>query len=62
MTQKVRELIVRQRTALINAPRCHLADFGIVAAQGSVGFKVAFTLFQADQDDLPAMACSAAEG
>ncbi len=39
MTHKVRELLVRQRTALINALRGHLAEFGIVAAQGSVGLK-----------------------
>jgi transposase len=31
---RTRELLVRQRTMLINALRAHLAEFGIVAAQG----------------------------
>ena len=29
-----RDLLVRQRTALINAIRGHLAEFGIIEAQG----------------------------
>jgi transposase len=35
MLHRGRELLVRQRTALINALRGHLAEFGIVAAQGA---------------------------
>ncbi|TAN58568.1 MAG: IS110 family transposase [Magnetospirillum sp.] len=31
---RTREMLVRQRTMLINALRSHLAEFGIVAAQG----------------------------
>jgi transposase len=34
MVYKVRELLVRQRTQLINALRSHLAEMGIVAAKG----------------------------
>jgi transposase len=34
MIYKVRELLVRQRTQLVNALRAHLAELGIVAAQG----------------------------
>jgi transposase len=34
MLHRARELLVRQRTMLINALRAHLAEFGIVAAQG----------------------------
>jgi transposase len=34
MLHKVRDLLVRQRTMLINALRGHLAEFGIVAARG----------------------------
>jgi transposase len=34
MIYKVRELLVRQRTQLINALRAHLSELGIVAAQG----------------------------
>ena len=37
MLHKTRDLLVRQRTMLINALRGHLAEFGIVAAQGSGG-------------------------
>ena len=32
-----RELLVRQRTMLINAIRAHCAEFGLVAAQGARG-------------------------
>ncbi len=31
---RTRDLLVRQRTMLINALRGHLAEFGVVAAQG----------------------------
>jgi transposase len=34
MLHRVRDLLVRQRTQLINAVRGHLAEFGIVEAQG----------------------------
>jgi len=34
MVHRTRELLVRQRTMLINALRAHLAEFGIVAAKG----------------------------
>ena len=37
MLHKVRELLVRQRTMLTNAFRGHLAEFGIIAAQGQAG-------------------------
>lgn len=35
MLQRSRELLVRQRTMLVNALRGHLAEFGIVAARGA---------------------------
>jgi transposase len=35
MLHRVRELLVGQRTALINALRGHLAEFGVVAPQGA---------------------------
>lgn len=53
MLHKVRDLLVRQRTMLINALRGHLAEFGIVAAQGPVGVKAVIERFQAEQDNLP---------
>lgn len=34
MMHRARELLVRQRTMLVNALRAHLAEFGIVTAQG----------------------------
>ena len=38
---KVRDLLVRQRTMLINALRGHLGEFGIVAALGPGGVAAA---------------------
>ena len=37
MLHRSRELLIRQRTMLINALRGHLAEFGIVMRQGAVG-------------------------
>jgi hypothetical protein len=37
MLHRVRDRLVRQRTRLINALRGHLAEFGIVGAQGPGG-------------------------
>lgn len=34
MLHRVRDLLVRQRTMLINGFRAHMAEFGIIAAQG----------------------------
>ena len=56
MLHKVRDLLVRQRTMLINALRGHLAEFGIVAAQGPAGVKAAIAEFHALQDSLPELA------
>ena len=40
MLHRARDLLMRQRTQLINALRAHLAEFGITAAQGrSEGIK-----------------------
>jgi transposase len=39
MLHRTRELLVRQRTMLINAFRAHLAEFGIIAARGRAKFK-----------------------
>ena len=35
MLHRARELLIGQRTALINALRGHFAEFGIVVAQGA---------------------------
>jgi transposase len=37
MLHRSRELLIRQRTMLINALRGHLAEFGVVMRQGAVG-------------------------
>lgn len=34
---RLRELLVRQRTMLINAIRSHCAEFGLISAQGASG-------------------------
>ncbi len=59
MLHKVRELLVRQRTMLTNALRGHLAELGIIAAQGQSGLKDLITQFQAKQSSLPELARSA---
>lgn len=37
MLHRTRDLLVRQRTLLINALRAHLGEYGIVKAQGPAG-------------------------
>ena len=39
MLHRSRDLLVRQRTQLINALRAHLAEIGLVAATGVDGVK-----------------------
>src|ERR1700690_1515900 len=39
MLHRARDLLMRQRTQLINALRAHMAELGIVAAQGREGIK-----------------------
>src|SRR4051794_12914191 len=56
MLHKVRDLLVRQRTMLINALRGHLAEFGIVTACGPAGVKAAIVELQSMQDSLPSLA------
>jgi transposase len=60
MPHRVRDLLVRQRTMAINALRAHLAEFGIVAAQGRGGLATLIErLHTASEDELPAPACAA---
>ncbi len=56
MLHRVRDLLVRQRTMLINALRGHLAEFGIVTARGPAGVKAAIVELHATQDSLPPLA------
>ncbi|MGD9617546.1 MAG: IS110 family transposase [Alphaproteobacteria bacterium] len=61
MQHKTRDLLVRQRTALINALRGHLAEFGIVTAKGSMGVRAAIEALQSAKDELPVAAGQAFE-
>jgi transposase len=65
MLHRTRHLFIRQQTAVINAIRAHLAEFGIVAPVGRNGVEELFDIV-ADSTDkrLPniARACLAAPG
>ena len=50
MQHRVRDLLVRQRTQAINGLRSHLAELGIVAAQGYDGLKMLLAII-ADSSD-----------
>jgi transposase len=62
MLHKVRDLLVRQRTMLINALRGHLAEFGIIAARGPGGVTAAIVALHETQDSLPVLAKVALHG
>jgi len=60
MLHRTRQLFVRQRTALINAIRAHLAEFGIVAGVGRNGVEALLELIAKGEDERvppPARAC-----
>jgi transposase len=50
MQHRVRDLLMRQRTQLINALRAHMAELGIVAAQGREGIKELLTIVASEED------------
>jgi transposase len=50
MLHRARDLLMRQRTQLINALRAHLAELGIVAAQGREGVKELLKIIASEQD------------
>ena len=62
MLHKTRDLLVRQRTMLINALRGHLGEFGLVAPQGSAGVRVAVRAIILERDRLPELAQAALRG
>ena len=62
MLHKTRDLLVRQRTMLINGLRGHLAEFGIIAAKGPGGVKAAVEVLHEVQDELPEAARLALHG
>src|ERR1700733_11658730 len=50
MLHRTRDLLMRQRTQLINALRAHLAELGIVAAQGNAGLKELLKIIVGERD------------
>ena len=50
MLHRTRDLLIRQRTQIINALRAHLAELGIVAAQGRDGIKDLLKIIASEQD------------
>ena len=57
MIHRTRDLLVRQRTQLINALRGHLAEFGIVVAQGRCNIGRLIDIVEDEADErLPALA------
>lgn len=56
MLHKSRDLLITQRTMLINALRAHLAEFGIVAPQGRAGINGLIALLRNGDPALPALA------
>ena len=59
MLHETRDLLVSQRTMLINALRAHLGDYGIVKARGRPGVKSLLALMLEAQDAVSAHARSA---
>jgi transposase len=51
MQHRTRDLLMRQRTQLINALRAHLAELGIVAAQGHEGLKQLLAIIADERDE-----------
>jgi transposase len=63
MLHRTRELLVRQRTMLVNAIRAHMAEFGIVAPVGIPRVKELFAVIaDADDERLPPIARACLEG
>ena len=50
MLHRARDLLMRQRTQVINALRAHMAELGIVAAQGREGIKELLTIIASEED------------
>src|SRR6266480_842090 len=50
MQHRTRDLLMRQRTQVINALRAHMAELGIVAAQGRDGIKELLKIIAREED------------
>ena len=51
MQHRARDLLMRQRTQAINALRAHMAELGIVAAQGREGLKTLLAIIADEKDE-----------
>jgi transposase len=51
MQHRARDLLLRQQTQVINALRAHLAELGIVAAQGREGLKQLLAIIADEKDE-----------
>ena len=57
MLHRTRDLLMRQRTRVINALRAHMAELGITAAQGNAGLRELLAIIAGAADDrMPAEA------
>jgi transposase len=59
MLHRTRDLLVRQRTMLINALRAHLTEFGIVAGQGRANVAKLVATLDAGDEAIPEVARAA---
>src|SRR5260370_42516291 len=50
MQHRARDLLLRQQTQVINALRAHLAELGMVAAQGREGLKQLLAIIADEKD------------
>jgi transposase len=57
MLHRTRHLFVRQQTAVINAIRAHLAEFGIVAPVGRHGVEALLEVVADPSDNVPSRGC-----
>lgn len=53
---RARDLLVRQRTQMINAMRAHLAEFGHIFPEGNVGVAQALDMVRQDSSSVPDLA------
>ena len=51
MQHRARDLLMRQRTQAINALRAHMAELGIVAAQGREGLRTLLAIIMDEKDE-----------
>lgn len=62
MLHKTRDLLIKQRTMLINALRSHLAELGVISANGPAGLQAAVATLHEMQDQWPELVRVALHG